>query len=61
MGVLPNHCGQRELGLQVGYIEISGDDVNGIHGRLEDWLSEHWGCSNAQVPEVVACDCAKTQ
>lgn len=31
-----------------GYIEVCGDDTDGIYGKLEKWLKQTWGCSKVK-------------
>eukprot|EP00931_Biecheleriopsis_adriatica_P073448 TRINITY_DN47730_c0_g1_i1.p1 TRINITY_DN47730_c0_g1~~TRINITY_DN47730_c0_g1_i1.p1 ORF type:complete len:925 (+),score=186.67 TRINITY_DN47730_c0_g1_i1:37-2775(+) len=31
---------------EAGFIEICGEDVDGVHGKLVDWLKKKWGCKD---------------
>jgi len=33
----------------LGFIEICGKDMGGIYQRLEEWMSQNWGCEYMQV------------
>merc|ERR1712118_169870 len=30
--------------LDAGYVEVCGQDIDGIHTKVKTWLKNHWGC-----------------
>jgi len=42
----------RGLGHQDGYIEVCGKDEYGVYDKIEEWLTNEWGCTKMEAGDL---------